>query len=842
MASIDYQEARKEIIKMFGQKEASGRKIIFWYDPPANFKEDVTADNYDCCKVLYCDKNEFAIKKTVEHDDPTSDFLIYIPAEKPADYENWLLDILMYSEEYYADTVALTMRRMNLTNTDLRRVIEWHSKFFDAESRTKKLSNYVAVNDDMKPSEFRMAIMCVLVKSASRSIESVLTELIFDDAEDSKYAELKKYGLEEYLWDEICKYYNYEGDQRIETLIKKFMFTALLEQKAEFDTLPSFYDQYKIDGPGQMDAKFFVDKIKTDNRYEDLQQRIATDLKIEGLLVSRDVTCMQAADIFECIDADIIKKIAESLVNGSLDYNTFERVISDRLNSMWYEKHQAEYAILGAVMAFFRKLDTPISTGMLATEYVQNYTESYYLVDTYYRRICANYNKLENPIIELEELMRMVETTYQSKFLDPLGKAFSDALKEQENWEFPGLKMSRNFYQEVQNKNYKKCFVIISDGFRYEIGRELYEKIKIDSVLNGNEEIKYAISPLPSETRFGMASLLPHRIIEYANKLVTVDSLSTIDTDARDAVLKSKKESYAAIRYEKIHKMSRQELRDYMADKSLVYIYHNVMDYTGEHNESKVFDVAQTAVDEILTLIRKLYNNLQISNFYVTADHGFLYRRNEVEESQKYGNIVSLREPDTSKRYIFTDNKNLEIPYTLEFDIEEIEGGEFKVIAPYGYDLFKTLGGGLQYVHGGASLQEIIVPIVHIGELRAASNKEALTPVGVRLKSITRKITNRSFTLEFEQYEKVEDRKQAITCETYLVDEDGNKVSGEYRFVAASDSDDVDSRSTKIRFNLMNIEFDRSKRYYLILRNISKPDEYIEREQFTIDILQFKMF
>ena len=40
----------------------------------------------------------------------------------------------------------------------------------------------------------------------------------------------------------------------------------------------------------------------------------------------------------------------------------------------------------------------------------------------------------------------------------------------------------------------------------------------------------------------------------------------------------------------------------------------------------------------------------------------------------------------------------------------------------------------------------------------------------------------------------------------------------------------------------MNIEFDRSKRYYLILKNIAKTDEYIEREQFTIDILQFKMF
>ena len=109
MASIDYQEARKEILKLFGQKETSGRKIIFWYDPPANFKDDIAADNLDSCRVLICDRNEFAIKKTIEHDDLTSNFLVYIPSEKPADNENWLLDILMYSEEYYADTVALTM-------------------------------------------------------------------------------------------------------------------------------------------------------------------------------------------------------------------------------------------------------------------------------------------------------------------------------------------------------------------------------------------------------------------------------------------------------------------------------------------------------------------------------------------------------------------------------------------------------------------------------------------------------------------------------------------------------------------------------------------------------------
>ena len=90
------------------------------------------------------------------------------------------------------------------------------------------------------------------------------------------------------------------------------MFTALLEQKAEFDALPSFYEQYKITGPEQMDAKFFVDKIKADKRYEALQLDVATDLKIEGLLVSRDITCVQTADIFEALTLISSKNICKS--------------------------------------------------------------------------------------------------------------------------------------------------------------------------------------------------------------------------------------------------------------------------------------------------------------------------------------------------------------------------------------------------------------------------------------------------------------------------------------------------------------------------------------------------
>ncbi len=838
MASIDYQEARKEITKMFRAKDSSGRKVIFWYDPPMNFKEDVTTDSFDCCRVLVCEKNEFSIKKTIEHDETDTNFLVYIPAEKPTDNENWLLDVLMYSQEYYADTVALTMRRLGLTNTDLRRIVKRYAKFFDSEARNKKLTSYVEVNDSMSGDELKLAMLCVLVKAQSRSIESVLTELVFDSG--SKYADLKKFGFEEYLWDEISRYYNYEGDQKIGLLTRKFLFTALLEQKADFRDLPSFYQQYIITGAGKMDAKFFVDKIKTDKRYPELQSSIAIDLKIEGLLAHRDISCVQEADIFECIDTYIVSTIAESLKNGSLDYDTFERIINGRMSSVWYEEHKAEYELLAASIAFFRALEKPVPKQLLSTEYIREYTNTWYKVDTHYRHICASYRSIAHPIEEFEWLMDRVELTYQMKFLDEIGREYSDSLAQQGEWRFAGIPMTSDLYRIVQKNNYKKCFVIISDGLRYEIAHELFERIQVDPILKGSQELSYAISPIPSETRFGMAALLPHKILSYDNGMVSVDGLPTNSIVARDAVLKAKQESYAAIGYEDINSMSRAELRSYMADKSLVYIYHNVIDNTGEHNEKRVFDVAETAINEILMLVRKLYNSLQISNFYITADHGFLYRNNRVEESSKYSNVVSMHPTEASKRYVLSDDGSFTIPYTLEFPLA-VEDGGYKVVTPYSYELFKTQGSGLQYIHGGASLQETVVPIIHIGELSSAKNKDAVTPVGVRLKSITRKITNRSFALEFEQYEKVEGLKQAVSCETYIVDEDGNKVSGTYPFMAASTSDDAATRVTSVRFTLMNIQFDRSKRYFLVLRDTAKPDEYIEKEQFTIDILPLRV-
>lgn len=848
MASIDYQRVKKELEAMFTQDD-NERKIIFWYDALKNFEEDVKSDNFEHCRLLIWDKNEFEIKKIIEHDDLSSNFLVYVPHEKPLDKENWLLDITIYSEEYYADEINLIMRRFNLTSTDLRRVIEAYKAFFDSNERSDGLSNYVTINDDMTPDDLKMAMMSVLVKPKYKlnNIENILAKLVLDDEDHSKYYLLKKFGFEEYLLNQIGDHFNYEGELNVDTLIKRFIITAFLKQIENVDrefieTLPSYYEQFIIKEKGINDALYFIDKIKKEEKYEELQNRLALDLKIEGLISSKDIATFKDADVFECVDKFIIEKISKSLESGSLDYESFKSIINKRHNSIWHKKYENEYNLLESCIKFLILIDKSIALNLSVNEYIELYTNDYFKIDMEYRHVCTSFKKIRENSELFENLVNRIEDLYQKNYLDVLGREYTNALKKQNEWDFVGINMTSNFYQSIQKYPFKKLFVIISDALRYEIGYELYEQIKVDSILKGSVNIKHAMSPLPSETRQGMACLLPHKNMSYENKEFMIDGMSTEGIQARDNILKARNSGYAAITFEEIDSFSQTKLRQYMKDKTLVYIYHNVIDNAGEHTENKVFDVVKTAIDEILNLVKKLYNNLQISNFFITSDHGFIYRRNEIHESNRYSNIASLDALEVSKRYVLTNDSSLSIPYTTEFNLVNLINNNLKVIVPNGYDLFKTQGGGIQYVHGGASLQETVVPIIHISELRSSKLKDTIGPVGVRLKSITRKITNRSFTLDFEQYEKVEDKKQAITCVTYIIDENGEKVSGEYKFIADSSSDDPSTRVTTIRYTLKNIQFDRYKPYFMVLKNIEKVDEYIEKIQFMIDIIGFKIF
>ena len=170
---------------------------------------------------------------------------------------------------------------------------------------------------------------------------------------------------------------------------------------------------------------------------------------------------------------------------------------------------------------------------------------------------------------------------------------------------------------------------------------------------------------------------------------------------------------------------------------------------------------------------------------------------------------------------------------------------KYYAIIPNGIIRFKTQGGGINYVHGGASLQEIVIPLIdyrHI-EKSAAKEKDINRPAKIELIDTYRKITNNSFNAKFFQVDKITDKIYPIKLKAVFWDLEGTgeKISNEQVCVVDKNSDIADERIINLRFILKQKKFDKDKDYYLILSDEKTGLEHM-KISFKIDILIENLF
>lgn len=135
----------------------------------------------------------------------------------------------------------------------------------------------------------------------------------------------------------------------------------------------------------------------------------------------------------------------------------------------------------------------------------------------------------------------------------------------------------------------------------------------------------------------------------------------------------------------------------------------------------------------------------------ITADHGFLYQRDRLENSQK----LSVKPEETiemSRRFAVLD-KQENVDGTLTYGLDYLSGqeGTKVVMVPKGINRFAVQGPGTNYVHGGAMLQEIVVPVITVKKERRSTLENTVSSVDVKLTTPMRKITNAVIYLEFSK-------------------------------------------------------------------------------------------
>ena len=382
-----------------------------------------------------------------------------------------------------------------------------------------------------------------------------------------------------------------------------------------------------------------------------------------------------------------------------------------------------------------------------------------------------------------------------------------------------------------------------------QLQRETQSKVSISSMQ----------SIFPSTTKFGMAALLPHKelTVEVRNDILTVlaDGQSTAST-YRDKVLKTEDSASVALKYNDIIAMKRAERSVLVKGMDVVYIYHDTIDEASHTSDTAVFAACDKAISELKNLVRIIVNEFGGTNILITADHGFLYTYSPLKEEDKVDKRgffdVDVTNTDITKkesikrcveygrRYAIMQ-KGVQPDYLMP--VKFLGGNtEFDGFAPRESIRIKMNGGGMNFVHGGISLQEMVVPVIEYHYLRNDSmeykrNKQKYDtkPVTVNLLSANRKISNMIFSLNFYQKDAVSTNREAATYQVYFTDEDGKQISDIQKIIADKTSDNGAERTFRCQFNLKSLKYSNTATYYLVIAD-EQGLQMPQREPFQIDI------
>ena len=437
-----------------------------------------------------------------------------------------------------------------------------------------------------------------------------------------------------------------------------------------------------------------------------------------------------------------------------------------------------------------------------------------------------------------------VEGLYSHWFLGELGSNWSDVCADElaQYGKILEIPRQEDFYRSCIKNADSRIFVIISDAMRYEVAATLAEELERENQSQVKLENMQCI--FPSITKFGMAALLPHTklSVEVKNDVLTVlaDGQSTASTN-RDKVLKAANSASVALQYKNIIGMKRAERSALVKGMDVVYIYHDTIDEASHTSDTAVFTACEKAVSELKNMVRIIVNEFGGTNILITADHGFLYTYSPLNEDNKVDKTsFNSMDVEYGRRYAIMQ-KGASPDYLMPVKFLDGET-EFEGFAPRENIRIKMNGGGLNFVHGGISLQEMVVPVVDYHHLRNDSmeykrnrQKYDTKPVTVSLLSASRKISNMIFSLNFYQKDAVGANREAATYQVYFTDSNGKQISDVQKIIADKTTDNGTERTFRCTFNLKPLKYSNTGTYYLVIAD-EQGLQLPQREEFQIDI------
>ncbi|HRX24962.1 MAG TPA: BREX-1 system phosphatase PglZ type A [Chitinophagales bacterium] len=810
-------------------------RIILWYDESRSLTGEFEALSLPGVEKITVQNNEFEVKHLIYRQKPAYRFLLYLPCQRPHNDDNWLLDVELSNYLYHTDKEAMVLQELELPIT-LRRWIHPHLEFFHSNQRKSKFLEYIKASD--AESVLSLKMIQVVSGASSHDLEELITSYAIHFARGSSEAvdkELDKYNLTAFFWQEVETYYAYNS-------AAPGIYDFLLDvfQKGFSPTT----GKAKVNHNAAILLSKWKDLKSFEGTLQELTSRAAEDLNIEQAISSLPLNELAHEDVFECVDRRIIRELVHMILHQVQNTSTIEQIIKGREMTFWWPTYRPFYKALE--YALWLSDEVQEQGKITIADYQEGfakYTSSWYLIDQYYRRF-IEYYRLINQNAVLSQLFERVHKIYSNSWLPQLSQAWQQVTDNSGEWYRGSLSQSRFFDRDVKSRFLEKSikvFVVISDGFRYECGRELNDML--NQQIRFSSTLKYQVTNLPSYTQLGMASLLPHKELCFGEgDTILADGKSTQGLQNRLKILQQHSGVRAtAIPAENLMKMKARgpEAQELIQQHDLVYVYHNRIDKLGDDKttEDKVFEASRDEIEFLMEVLKKIAN-MNGTYMIITSDHGFIYQHEDLLESDFTDAQIQGEVIHDSRRYVIgrnlIHNKNV-VRYTArELNLQS----DREVLLPKGIARLRKQGSGSRYVHGGMSLQETVVPVLFVAKQR--EDKTAKVEIDI-LNKTSNKITTNIHTVRFYQMQPVGAQYIARSVKAYFAifsEEQDQKqvISDVFTYTFDLTSERTQDREVQKKFTISS-GVRRSTGVYLVLEEkVEKTNKWITIYQFPYNL------
>lgn len=791
------------------------RKLVFWYDDKAEFAEDIESVELENAKVYQLKPdNQFATKRFLEREDTTTNYLIYAPFPKPDVRENHLEDTLLYSKRFFADRASLLSVDLGIKEK-YKPIIEKHIKFFASKERTQRF--YDLEIENFNEESILVGLLSAVCRTRTCSFEEVLRVIITEGSlEDNKFlTEMEKYDLLPSFWKLCEQQFGYtDAKPTLEKLIVTMFVTSTARQLG--CEVPAGWKSFVSYKSGNIIA--FLDNLMNSvlysERFDELSKHVSDGLNTMSAFAGMQPEMLTDVETFISADQILVKWLIDRLTaedtGAMLDRVTIPELCEKRMKMHFGKRTKKTYQLLQS--AYHLIMAVNYSCPDRFKNVIKQYLEKDYQIDQEYRKFYYSFDQIEDTGA-FEGLRTLIENIYTNEYLGKIMQKWNEGI--QETGALQEMPLQRNFYNRYLRNAKERTVVIISDAMRYEVGQELFKRMLDDPKCTAKMEAQ--LSVLPSYTRLGMAALLPHKSLTMTDDFrVLVDDVLCNDLSGRQTVLQKHQANGVCVQFDNIKGLKKNDLRDIFTGMQVVYVYHNQIDARGDKatTEDEVFVSCEEAIAEIMDLIRKISTNANTYRFIITSDHGFIYKRDKLSESDKIG-AVNDKKAFINRRFIVAQEAVVDegvqsLSMRLILDNDDAKQVSF----PVSSNVFKVAGGGQNFVHGGSSPQEMLVPVLDIKMERGHMETR---PAQIALVSIVQKITNLITTMDFIQTDAVSDTVKKTTYKMYFISEDNEKISNENTYIADSRDADPQKRIFRMRFTFKNKKYDKNKQYYLVV-------------------------